>query len=60
MMLDAEPDICVVGEAGNGRQALARTTELDPDVVLMDVRMPEMDGIQATGSAGPRGAGPGS
>jgi DNA-binding NarL/FixJ family response regulator len=48
MLLDAEPDICVAGEAGNGSQALAQARRLDPDVILMDVRMPEMDGIQAT------------
>jgi DNA-binding NarL/FixJ family response regulator len=48
MLLDAEPDLCVAGEAGNGSQALAQARRLDPDVVLMDVRMPEMDGIQAT------------
>jgi len=36
MLLDAEPDLCVVGEAGNGRQALAQVRLLDPDVVLMD------------------------
>jgi len=48
MLLEAEPDICVVGEAGSGSQALAQAPRLDPDVVLMDVRMPEMDGIQAT------------
>jgi len=48
MLLEAEPDVRVVGEAGNGRQALAQARRLDPDVVLMDVRMPEMDGIEAT------------
>jgi DNA-binding NarL/FixJ family response regulator len=48
MLLEAEPDLRVAGEAGNGRQALAQTRRLDPDVVLMDVRMPEMDGIEAT------------
>ncbi len=48
MILDAEPDIEVVGEAENGRDAVARTRELAPDVVLMDIRMPEMDGIEAT------------
>jgi DNA-binding NarL/FixJ family response regulator len=48
MLLGAEGDILVVGEAANGREALARVEELHPDVVLMDVRMPEMDGVQAT------------
>ena len=48
MLLEAEPDICVAGEAGNGGEALAQARQLDPDVVLMDVRMPEVDGIQAT------------
>ncbi len=48
MLLEAEPDLCVAGEAGNGREALAQARRLDPDVVLMDVRMPEMDGIEAT------------
>ena len=49
MMLEAEPDLCVAGEAGTGHQALAQTRRLDHDVVLMDVRMPELDGIEATG-----------
>ncbi|MBU0495915.1 MAG: response regulator transcription factor [Chloroflexi bacterium] len=40
--------ICVVGEAASGRQAVARTRELAPDVVLMDVRMSDMDGVDAT------------
>jgi DNA-binding NarL/FixJ family response regulator len=48
MLLEAEADVRVVGEAGNGSQALAQARRLDPDVVLMDVRMPEMDGIEAT------------
>jgi DNA-binding NarL/FixJ family response regulator len=48
MILAAEPDIEVVGEATNGVEAVARTRELRPDVVLMDIRMPELDGIEAT------------
>jgi len=48
MLLDAEPDLSVAGEAANGSQALAQARKLDPDVILMDVRMPEVDGIQAT------------
>jgi DNA-binding NarL/FixJ family response regulator len=48
MILAAEPDLEVVGEAADGREAVAEAARLRPDVVLMDVRMPEMDGIQAT------------
>ncbi|MGB7685599.1 MAG: response regulator transcription factor [Solirubrobacterales bacterium] len=48
MMLDAQSDIAVVGEAGDGAEAAAQTARLDPDVVLMDVRMPGVDGIEAT------------
>jgi DNA-binding NarL/FixJ family response regulator len=48
MILDAQPDIVVVGEATDGSEAVRAARELAPDVVLMDVRMPTMDGIEAT------------
>jgi DNA-binding NarL/FixJ family response regulator len=48
MVLEAEEDIAVVGEAANGEQAVHGTQRLKPDVVLMDIRMPELDGIAAT------------
>ncbi len=48
LVLEAEDDIEVVGEAGDGAQGVALTTALQPDVVLMDVRMPGMNGIEAT------------
>jgi DNA-binding NarL/FixJ family response regulator len=47
-VLSSDETIEVVGEVGKGRQALPRTRELRPDVVLMDVRMPDLDGISAT------------
>ncbi|MGW4063149.1 response regulator [Amycolatopsis sp. NPDC004747] len=48
MLLEATPDTAVVGEAEHGAEAVRRTAELRPDVVLMDIRMPGMDGIEAT------------
>jgi DNA-binding NarL/FixJ family response regulator len=48
MILDAQPDLTVVGEAENGLEAIDLTARLEPDVVLMDVRMPSLDGVEAT------------
>jgi DNA-binding NarL/FixJ family response regulator len=47
-MIDAEPDLIVVGEAGSGAEAIAMAESLCPDVVLMDLRMPDVDGVTAT------------
>ncbi|WP_433291641.1 response regulator [Pseudonocardia sp. CA-142604] len=48
MLLDAAPDVEIVGEAGDGAQAVADAQRLQPDLVIMDVRMPVMDGVEAT------------
>ncbi|MBM7788288.1 DNA-binding NarL/FixJ family response regulator [Tenggerimyces flavus] len=48
MILESEPDIAVVGEAGDGEKAVSEARALQPDVVLMDIRMPRMDGVEAT------------
>jgi DNA-binding NarL/FixJ family response regulator len=48
LILETRPDLQIVGEAENGREAVRLALELEPDVILMDVRMPELDGIEAT------------
>ena len=48
MLLSDQPDIDVVAEAGNGLEAVAQAQRFPPDVVLMDIRMPELDGLEAT------------
>jgi len=48
MILDAEDDLDVVGEASDGAEAVGMAEDLEPEVVLMDIRMPELDGIEAT------------
>ena len=48
LILEAEPDLTIVGEASDGAEALELARSLQPDVVLMDIRMPHMDGVEAT------------
>jgi DNA-binding NarL/FixJ family response regulator len=56
-ILDAQPDIEVIGEAEHGAQAVADAIRLGPDVVIMDIRMPRLDGIEATRQLAARGQG---
>lgn len=48
MVIDSQPDLTVIGEAASGVEAISQVAELQPDVVLMDVRMPDVDGVEAT------------
>jgi DNA-binding NarL/FixJ family response regulator len=54
MVIETQPDLAIVGEAEDGEQAVAQATKLCPDIVLMDVRMPALDGIEATRRPTPR------
>jgi DNA-binding NarL/FixJ family response regulator len=55
MIIDAQQDMQVIGEAENGTDAVTTAIRLEPDIVLMDIRMPELDGIQATRQLAERG-----
>jgi len=57
LLLGAEPDMVVVGEANNGREAVEQTIQLRPDVVVMDIAMPEMGGLEATRKLSELGSG---
>ena len=48
LLIDGQGDMRVIGEAGNGKEALRQARDLKPDVVVMDLSMPEMNGLQAT------------
>lgn len=58
MVLDAQADMTVVGEAGDGQEALDLLGRTEADVVLMDIRMPRMDGVRATEEIAARGRSP--
>src|SRR5437763_14669420 len=55
MILDAQPDIEIVGEADDGERAIAEAGRLAPDVIVMDIRMPKLDGVSATRAVLARG-----
>ena len=58
LFLETQEDFEVVGEAGDGAEAIERAREVRPDVVLMDIRMPTMDGVEATARLGEAGIDP--